>query len=333
MTLSYADGASATPLLGRDDRRQPRRAPSRASRRARRSSRCHQGRALHLRRARRARSTALRARAARRRARAGRPRRHLEPELRRVGARPVRHRQASGSSSSTSTRPTGPPSSSTRCASPAAACWSPRRRSRPPTTWRWSTRCARQLPELERVGLPRHAATGTSCSPAASASPRTSCARAPADARSSTTRSTSSTRAARPASPRARRSATTTSSTTATSSARAAGYTERGPGLHPGALLPLLRHGAWATSAAPRTAPAWSSPAPAFEPAATLRGGRRTSAARRSTACRRCSSPSSSTRASTTFDLSQPAHRDHGRLAVPGRGDEAGHRPRCTWTR
>ena len=33
------------------------------------------------------------------------------------------------------------------------------------------------------------------------------------------------------------------------------------------------------------------------------------------------------------YDLSIAAHRDHGRVAVPGRGDEAGHQPRCTWPR
>ena len=74
---------------------------------------------------------------------------------------------------------------------------------------------------------------------------------------SSTTRSTSSTRAAPPASPRARRSATTTSSTTATSSAAGCRYTRGGPGLHPGALLPLLRHGHGQPRRARRTAPAW----------------------------------------------------------------------------
>ena len=30
------------------------------------------------------------------------------------------------------------------------------------------------------------------------------------------------------------------------------------------------------------------------------------------------------------YDLSTPAHRHHGRLALPGRGHAAGHRPRCT---
>ena len=39
----------------------------------------------------------------------------------------------------------------------------------------------------------------------------------------------------------------------------AAGLPARRPAVHPGALLPLLRHGAWATSAARRTARRWSS--------------------------------------------------------------------------
>ena len=54
------------------------------------------------------------------------------------------------------------------------------------------------------------------------------------------------------------------------------------------------------------------------------------SAARASTACRRCSSRSSSHPGSRDFDLIEPAHRDHGRRAVPDRGDEAGRRARCT---
>ena len=117
--------------------------------------------------------------------------------------------------------------------------------------------------------------------------------------RSSTTRSTSSTRAAPPASPRAPRSATTTSSTTATSSARGCRYTEEDRVCIPvpfyhcfgmvmgnlGVHLARRLHG---------------------DPGARVRPGRdaarpsRTSAARRSTACRRCSSPSSSTRASAS---------------------------------
>ena len=50
-------------------------------------------------------------------------------------------------------------------------------------------------------------------------------------------------------------------------------------------------------------------------------------AARRSTACRRCSSPSSSIRSSTRFDTDVAAHRHHGRRAVPGAADAARDRP------
>ena len=70
-----------------------------------------------------------------------------------------------------------------------------------------------------------------------------------------------------------------------------------GPGLHPGALLPLLRHGHGQPRAARRTARAWSS---RRRRSSRWRRCRRcrTSAARGCTACRRCSSPSSSTRRS-----------------------------------
>ena len=65
-------------------------------------------------------------------------------------------------------------------------------------------------------------------------------------------------------------------------------------------------------------------PAPGFEPAATLRAvaaGAVHVAVRRADDVHRRAGP---TRTSDSYDLSQPAHRDHGRLAVPGRGDEAG---------
>ena len=83
----------------------------------------------------------------------------------------------------------------------------------------------------------------------------------------------------------------------------------------------------WATSAASRTARAWSSRRRPSSPRPTLAGGGRGALHERSTACRRCSSPSSSTPTSTSFDLTLAAHRDHGRLAVPGRGHAQGHRP------
>ena len=53
----------------------------------------------------------------------------------------------------------------------------------------------------------------------------------------------------------------------------------------------------------------------------------RPSAARRSTACRRCSSRSSSIPTSTDFDLSSLRTGIMAGVALPGRSDEAGHRP------
>ena len=51
------------------------------------------------------------------------------------------------------------------------------------------------------------------------------------------------------------------------------------PGLHPGAVLPLLRHGDGQPRLHHATAPRMVIPAPAFDPAATLRRRRRPSAA------------------------------------------------------
>ena len=68
---------------------------------------------------------------------------------------------------------------------------------------------------------------------------------------------------------------------------------------------------------------AWSSPARRSTRWPCWRRSR-PSAAPRCTACRRCSSPSWTTRRSSEFDLSTPADRHHGRLALPGRGDAAG---------
>ena len=133
-------------------------------------------------------------------------------------------RRRPGSSSSTSTRPTGRPSSRTCSSSPAAGCWWRRPRSRRPTTCGWSTTSA--ATSTGSSGSCSSAATGRSSSRAASACPPTSWPTA-RPRPSSTTRSTSSTRAARPASPRAPRSATTTSSTTATSSGAAAATPRR----------------------------------------------------------------------------------------------------------
>ena len=124
----------------------------------------------------------------------------------------------------------------------------------------------------------------------------------------STSRSTSSTRRARPASRRARRSRTTTSSTTASSSARSLGYTEADrvcipvPFYHCFGMvlgnLAVVTHGACVVD-----------PVRGVRPARRRSRRSRPSAARRSTACRRCSSPSSPIRRSPSCDLSHAAHR------------------------
>ena len=249
-----------------------------------------------------------------------RPRRHLGAELRRVGADAVRDREGGHRSSSTSTPPTGRPSWRTRSSSPAAGCSSARSRSRRRTTSRWSTRSA-ATSRRSSASCSSTRPTGTSCSPGDGTDPEA--LRKRSWACSSTTRSTSSTRAAPRASPRAPRSATTTSSTTGSSSASCCGYTEDDRVCIPVPLyhcfgmvmgnLGCVTHGACMVF-----------PAAGVRPGRDARGGRRRSAARRSTACRRCSSPSSTTRDFADVRPHDAAHRDHGRLAVPGRG----HAPR-----
>ena len=148
----------------------------------------------------------------------------------------------------------------------------------------------------------------------------------------STTRSTSSTPRARPASRRARRSRTTTSSTTATSSAARSRYTEHDRVCIPvpfyhcfGMVLGNLGvHHARRLRRRPRRG---------VRPARRRSRRSRRSAARRSTACRRCSSPSSSEPGFARVRPLLAAHRDHGRRALPDRGDEAGAGSTCTWTR
>ena len=97
------------------------------------------------------------------------------------------------------------------------------------------------------------------------------------------------------------------------------------PDLHPGAVLPLLRHGDGQPGGdQPRRG--MVIPAPGFDPVATLEAvaGRALHVALRR--ARRCSSPSSAMPDFAELRPVQPAHRHHGRLALPGRGDEAGHR-------
>ena len=139
---------------------------------------------------------------------------------------------------------------------------------------------------------------------------------------SSTTRSTSSTRRARPASRRARRSRTTTSSTTRTSSARRCATPSTT------ACASRCRSttaSAWcsATSPAPRHGACIVVPGESFDAAAvleTVAGRALHLALRRADDVHRRARPRRLRRVRSL----EPAHRHHGRRALPGRGHEAG---------
>ena len=166
--------------------------------------------------------------------------------------------------------------------------------------------------------------SGTSCSRAAARSRPTRCAPAPPRSRS-TTRSTSSTRAARPASPRARRSRHHNILNNGYFVAECLRLTGEDrlcipvPFYHCfGQVMGNLgctSHGACMVI-----------PEAAFEPAATLRAVAGRALHR---PLRRAHDVHRRARADRLRRVrpEQPAHRDHGRLAVPGRGDAAGHRP------
>ena len=253
---------------------------------------------------------------------------HLGAELRRVDARPSTRPPRSARSWSTSTPPTAPTSSSTCSTRPGSGCS--------------SAASAFKSSQLRRDGRggPRRVpgAASRSCSSAQGSwddllaraergQPASALAQMQAGPRSPTTRSTSSTPRAPRASPRARPSATATSSTTATSSASCAATPRQDrvcipvPFYHCFGMvmgnLACTTHGACMVI-----------PAPGFDPAATLAGDAGRDGAPRSTACRRCSSPSGRCRTSRDYDLSTRAHRHHGRLPVPRRDDDEAHRGR-----
>ena len=143
-----------------------------------------------------------------------------------------------------------------------------------------------------------------------------------------TTRSTSSTPRAPPGTPRARPCRTTTSSTTRTSSASLCGYTEHDRICVPVPLFHIFGMVIGNLGATTRGA-CLVYPAPSFDPRATLAA----------IAEERCTSlygvPTMFIAELAELDAgrSRPlrpelaAHRDDGRLALPGRGDEAGRGP------
>ena len=194
----------------------------------------------------------------------------------------------------------------------------------PATTGRWSSEVRGECPALEHVvllgtpdwdGAARRRPVGV---------PAEAVARAVGGAVRRTTRSTSSTRRGRPASRRARRSRTTTSSTTASSSASSAAYTEADrvcipvPFYHCFGMvmgnLACTSHGAAMVVPGARVRPAGD---------AAGRAGRALHLA-----VRRADDVHRRARLPRVRPLRPvvAAHRDHGRLALPGGGDEAGRR-------
>ena len=229
-----------------------------------------------------------------------------------------------GSFSSTSIRPTGRRSSSSRCASPAAGRWSPRGRSRALTTSRWSTRSAPKVPALERVVFLDGPDWDALLAGAARGEPRRG-GRAPG--RDAVRRPDQHPvhAAAPPAFPRA----ATLSHHNILNNGYFVGARLRVQPRRTGSASPCPSTTAsawsWATWRRSRTAPAWSSRRPAFDAVARPRDRAAGALHRRSTACRRCSSPSSSTSASRSSSspgrgtgIDVPAHDPPGPEPTPG---------------
>ena len=164
-------------------------------------------------------------------------------------------RRSSARSWSTSTRPTAPTSWATCWSRPASRCWSRRRRSRPATTGRWSPRSRGECTDLREVvflGDPeweRLMATGRAGDRAllAAAGDRAVGRRPDQHPVHVGDDGLPEGRDAHPPQPAQQRLLR-----------RRGLRLHRGrPGLHPGALLPLLRHGDGQPRRPPRTARPW----------------------------------------------------------------------------
>ena len=241
-TLSHTRGETDTPLLEQTigDNLD---ATVRALRRPRGARRRGAGHPLDVCRAAAPTSTGSPARCSPSGVDEGRPGRHLGAELRASGRSCSTRRPRSARSWSTSTRATARTSCSTSSTRPASRYLFAGRVVQDQRLRGDGRRGARRVPGAASTGSYFGTdGVGGPARPGRARSARSELARHTGGARRTPTRSTSSTPRAPPDSPRARRSATATSSTTATSSASCALHRGR-PGLHPGALLPLLRHG------------------------------------------------------------------------------------------
>ncbi len=320
VTLSYSHGASASPLLGETIGANLRRIAA-AHPDAEVLVDVPTGRRWTYAAVRRG-DRYARPRPDRGRARGRRPGGHLGAELRRVGAAAVRDRQ--GRHHPGQHQPGVPQPRARLRAAPVRRPGAGQRRALQDQRLPGDDRGGQARPDRPGArDLPRHASAGTRCcEPGRQRTAPTTRWPSARPACRSTTRSTSSTRAGRPASRRARRCRTTTSSTTRSSSARAAGTPQQDrvcipvPFYHCFGMvlgnLACTTHGACIVI-----------PAPGFDPAAdAARGpGRAVHVAVRGADHVHRRARAARLRQLRPVDA---AHRHHGRVAVPGRGDEAG---------